>query len=197
MGDLQQLTTLLPPGGVLVTPQAPHPGVQWGYGPGWAWYRYMGEDRAEGASLHLSLAALEAFLAELPSLLGFRPGPTVLGGFSQGGTTSLAYALTRPGRVAGVVSLSGFLMNEAVLGAGPQALGATPVFWAHGTQDPAIPFSLALKGREQILRFGGKLHTVDYPIGHGIVKEEVEELSRWLGRTVPGWGPLDASSGGR
>ena len=47
MGDLQGLRQVLPPGGTLLTPQAPHPGGPWGYGPGWAWYRYLGEDRAD------------------------------------------------------------------------------------------------------------------------------------------------------
>ena len=113
---------------------------------GWAWYRYLGEDRAEAVSLTESLTALDHFLEHLPEELGFRPGPLVLGGFSQGGTTSLAYALTRPGSVAGIVVLSGFLANREGLGVGPEALGPTPLFWAHGTQDPAVPFHLALDG---------------------------------------------------
>jgi predicted esterase len=54
---------------------------------------------------------LEEFLADLPVLLGFQPGPLVLGGFSQGGTTSLVYALTRPGSVDGIVNLSGVPME--------------------------------------------------------------------------------------
>ncbi len=187
MGDLQSLTRILPGGGVLVTPQAPHPGGPWGYGPGWAWYRYLGEDRAEVASLTSSLEALDSFLGELPGRLGFRPGPLVLGGFSQGGTMSLAYALTHPGRVAGVVSLSGFLMNEADLGVGPEALGDTPFFWAHGTRDPAVPHALALRGRKRILEAGGRVEARDYPMGHWVNAQEVEELAAWLNQAVPGW----------
>ena len=148
MGDLQGLARVLPPEATLVTPQAPHSGLKWGYGTGWAWYRYMGQDVVDEASLTSSLSALDSFLNALPELLGFNPGPLILGGFSQGGSMSLAYALTTPGRVSGVVVLSGFLVNEDVLGVGPKALGATPVFWAHGTQDPAVPFSLALRGEK-------------------------------------------------
>jgi phospholipase/carboxylesterase len=45
--DLLELGPLLAPGAVVVTPQAPFPGLPWGYGPGWAWYRFLGRDRPE------------------------------------------------------------------------------------------------------------------------------------------------------
>jgi len=85
MGDLQGLSRVLPPDGSLIRPQAPHSGAPWGYGPGWAWYRYMGEDRVESESLRNSLVALENLMAGLPDVVGFEPGSIVLGGFSQGG----------------------------------------------------------------------------------------------------------------
>ena len=180
MGDLQGLVQVLPQGGSLVTPQAPHPGGPWGYGPGWAWYRYLGQDRADARSLTASLGALDTFLDALPDLLGFSPGPLILGGFSQGGSTSLAYALTRPGRVTGVVVLSGFLVNEEILGVGPDALGTTPVFWGHGTQDPAVPFALALQGRDRLRDAGVELESHDYSMGHWVTPEEVDDLRKWL-----------------
>ena len=96
-GDLQAIRPLLPEDWFLVTPQAPHPGHPWGYGPGWAWYRYVRDDEVDEVSLRQSLDALDAFLDALPERLGFTPGRVVLGGFSQGGTTSMAYGLTRPG----------------------------------------------------------------------------------------------------
>jgi len=181
MGDLRGLATVLPPGATLVTPQAPHPGLAWGYGPGWAWYRYLGHDVVDEASLTSSLRALDSFLNALPDFLGFDPGPLILGGFSQGGSMSLAYALTRPGRVSGVAVLSGFLVNEDVLGVGSAALGATPVFWGHGTQDPAVPFSLALEGRERLRRAGVNLESHDYAMGHWVTPEEMDDLALWLG----------------
>ena len=187
MGDLQGLAGVLPTRGTLVTPQAPHPGAPWGYGPGWAWYRYLGQDHADAESLAGSLKALGAFLERLPEVLGFNPHPLVLGGFSQGGTTSLAYALTHPGAVAGVVVLSGFLVNREALDVGPEKLGGTPLFWAHGIHDPAVPFSLAVEGRERILEAGGKLKARDYPMGHWVAPEEMEDLKEWLEESIPGW----------
>ncbi len=187
MTDLQGLAGVLPGRGTLVTPQAPHPGAPWGYGSGWAWYRYLGGGRAEPASLKESLNALKSLLDALPEHLGFRPGPLVLGGFSQGATTSLAFTLTHPGVVAGVVVLSGFLVGEEALGVGAEALGATPLFWAHGSQDPAVPFPLALEGWERIRGAGGRLEARHYPMGHWVAPEEVSDLKSWLEISIPAW----------
>ena len=196
MGDLQGLARILPPGGVLVTPQAPHPGRPWGYGPGWAWYRYMGEDRAEPRSLDSSLDHLHGFLESLPSVLGFSPGPVVLGGFSQGGTTSIAYALKNPGRVSGIVNLSGFLVDRATLDLRPESLGDTPLFWGHGTEDPAVPFVLALRGRERFRTAGIRVDGRDYPMGHQISMEEMRDLESWLREEIPDWWTEPAPSSG-
>ena len=187
MADLQGLAPVLPARGTLVTPQAPHPGATWGYGPGWAWYRYLGQDNAEAESLAESMKMLEVFLKRLPERLGFLPSPLVLGGFSQGATTSLAYALTHPGAVAGVVLLSGFLVNRRSLAVGPERIGETPLFWAHGTEDPAVPFTLALEGRKRIREVGGKLEARDYPMGHWVTPNEISDLRDWLTKSIPGW----------
>ena len=106
---------------------------------------------------------------------------------------SLAYALTHPGVVDGVVVLSGFLAKESALGAGPKALGSTPLFWAHGTQDPAVPFSLAVEGRSRLETAGIGLEARDYVMGHWVTEEEMSDLKDWLARTIPGW-PRPTSS---
>jgi len=56
--DLQGLRPHLPQGWGLITPQGPHPGQPWGYGQGWAWYRYIAEDRVDATSLQASLGEL-------------------------------------------------------------------------------------------------------------------------------------------
>lgn len=194
MRDLQGLAPAVPEGGTLVTPQAPHHGERWGYGPGWAWYQYLGYGEAEAESMAESLLLLDEFLEGLPQRIGFRPGPVVLGGFSQGGTMSLGYAITRPGSVNGVVVLSGFLAKEETLGAGPEAMlpnpeGTSPLhlFWAHGTHDPAVPFSLAVEGRSRLKEVGIEFEARDYRMGHWVTPEEMSDLRAWLERWIPGW----------
>ena len=174
-GDLQALVPVLPHDWVIVTPQAPYPGSDWGYGPGWAWYRYVQEDEVVAETLQQSLEKVADFLEGLPDVLGFEPGKLVLGGFSQGGTVSVAYSLAHPRAVTAAWNLSGFLAASVVVPGGAEAESATPIFWGHGTSDPNIPFVLAQKGRERLTEARIPLVAMDYGIGHWIVPEEIHD----------------------
>lgn len=174
-GDLQALAPVLPDDWALITPQAPYPGAEWGYGPGWAWYRYLAEDRVVEETLDASLEKIDAFMEGLPDVLGFHPGTTVLGGFSQGGTSSLAFGLTRPGRVAAVWNFSGFLAASVPVPEREDAASPVPVYWGHGLKDPNIPFALAERGRETLTGAGVPLVAMDYPIGHWMLPDEIHD----------------------
>ncbi|MFZ5815986.1 MAG: alpha/beta hydrolase [Bacillota bacterium] len=180
MGDLMGLRPYLPEEMILVAPQAPFPGQPWGYGPGWAWYRFLGRNRPEPESFAAGQEALEEFLRELPGRLPVQPGPLALGGFSQGGTMSLAYALRNPGRVAHCINLSGFLADHPSVRLSAETVRGTRFFWGHGTADPAIPFDLAVEGRAQLRSAGADLTEGTYRMGHSISTEEIQDLVRWL-----------------
>lgn len=173
MHDLQGLRALLPDAWTLVTPQAPFPAAPWGYGPGGAWYRYIEGERVVVETMEESLARLDAFLRALPATLGFQPDRLVLGGFSQGGTMSLAYTLSRPGAADAALNFSGFLAAHVALDESGGDPPRTPIFWGHGTGDPAIPFALAERGRARLRRAGATLEAHDYRMGHSIAAEEV------------------------
>ena len=178
-GDLQALRPHLPPGWALVTPQGPHPGQPWGYGPGWAWYRYLADDRVDTDTLEHSLGQLSAFVQDLPTHLGVAPGRIAIGGFSQGGTISLAWALRNGGDVP-VLNFSGFLIDSPVVPTDPTAVAGQRVFWGHGHRDPAIPFALAEKGRQTLRAGGARLEAKDYEIGHWIAPEEIADAMAFL-----------------
>lgn len=179
MHDLLGLRPAVPDRVAIVAPQAPYPGAPWGYGSGWAWYRYVRGDQVVPETLEGSLGALDEFVPSLARILGAEPGPIVLGGFSQGGTTSLAYGLSRPGRVRAVANFSGFYVSEPAIPV-PAAGVAPPVFWGHGQADPAIPFSLAVEGRSRLVQAGVALDARDYAIGHWIGPDELADFAEWL-----------------
>jgi phospholipase/carboxylesterase len=179
-GDLMGLQPSLPKEAIVVTPQAPFPAAPWGYGDGWAWYRFLGGTTPEPTSFDTGQEALAEFLRDLPAQLPVRPGPLVLGGFSQGGTSSLAYALRHPGEVDGVLNFSGFLATHPSVQATPATVAGTRFFWGHGTQDPNIPFSDARAGRSVLQAAGADLATHDYPIGHWIEPTELRDATTWL-----------------
>jgi phospholipase/carboxylesterase len=179
-GDLFSLQRHLPQEWAVVAPDAPFPGAPWGYGGGYAWYRYLGGTRPEPESYSGSLSALDALLDLIPVLVGGEPGPVVLGGFSQGGTVSTGYALSRPGRVAHVLNFSGFLADHPAVRVVPENTGGTRFFWGHGTQDGNIPFDYAVAGRAALRSAGADLEARDYAIGHWIDPTELDDAVSFL-----------------
>ena len=178
--DLLGLAPAIAPGAVVVTPEAPWSGMPWGYGPGSAWYRFLGGDRPEPESFERSQRELAAFLEGVRAELPVRTGPLVLGGFSQGGVMAMAYALRHPGEVPWVMNFSGFLADHPSVRATAETVAGTRFFWGHGTMDPMIPFALAADGRRRLRDAGANLTARDYPIGHGISPDEAADARAWL-----------------
>lgn len=201
--DMRGLAAQVPRSWTTVVADAPHPAAPWGYGPGRAWYRYLGGTTPEPESFAASLAALDELLAALAGSAGASspagdanptgdaagrvnppgsaaapgsaappPGSSprrlVLGGFSQGGTMSLAYALTRPGRVSHVLNFSGFLADHPDVRTTPESVRGVRIFWGHGFSDPSIPYAYAEAGQDALRAAGASLEARDYPIGHWI-----------------------------
>jgi phospholipase/carboxylesterase len=182
--DLFGLQQRLPAEWAVVAPDAPFPAAPWGYGPGRAWYRYLGGNRPDPTSFTQSLAALDALLDALPALLGHAPGDVALGGFSQGGTMSVAYALTRPGRVEHVLNFSGFLADHPDVHVAAERVRGVRFFWGHGLHDPAIPFAMGAHGRRALHDVGADLEARDYNIGHWIDPDELAHAIAWLQRGI-------------
>lgn len=177
--DLLALAEFFPQAMVAAV-RAPYHAGPWGYGPGFAWYRYLGGVRPDPDHLSHSVAALAELLDHLPSALPHRPGPLVLGGFSQGGTTSLAYALQHPGAVRTLLNLSGFLPDHPEVRVTAETVGDTCFYWPHGLSDPAIPHAYAQQGRAALRQAGACLAAPDYAIGHTIIREEIDDIVELL-----------------
>lgn len=174
----------------IVSLRAPFEAAPWGYGPGWAWYRFVGGTTPEPDSFIAGQQALDGFFQELPARLGrdVAAGDLILGGFSQGGTSSLAYALRHPGAVRGVLVFSGFLATHPSVEATPERVGTTPIWWGHGTADAAIPYADAEVGQRALRAAGANLTAVSYPgMGHSISLPELKAAREWLADlTSPG-----------
>lgn len=184
--DLISLAPYFPENAMFVSPRAPFPGTQWGYGGGWAWYQFLGGTRPEPDSFEAGQAALADFMTRLPPLLPAKPGPIVMGGFSQGSSTSLAFALRNPGATVGVFVLSGLLLSHPSVEAGLAGAKGFPVFWGHGTHDTIIAYDIAQAGRARLRAAGVNLTTRDYPMSHSIDAIEIADLRGWLDQLLAG-----------
>lgn len=179
--DLFPLGRMLHPTATIVSIRAPFPAAPWGYGPGYAWYRFLGGTTPEAESFEWGQQSLAALLATLPERFGGLPGGIFLGGFSQGGTTALAHALRSPGSLRGVLVCSGFLADHPSVVVAPATVGTTPIIWCHGTADTSIPHDHAASGWRALRAAGAELTSHSYEgMGHTIGSAEVADLKEWL-----------------
>ncbi len=168
------------PGHLVVAPRAPFTAMQWNYGPGYAWYRYLGGTTPDPEHFEHSQNELHVLINALPDLLDVRPGPLFLGGFSQGGTMSMGYTLRNPGVVTTTLNLSGFLPDHPSVQVTPETVNGTYFYWAHGLYDKAIPLQIAQQGRRQLQTAGAYLAAVDLPISHTISYNSITDIQTLL-----------------
>lgn len=146
-----------------------------------AWYdiREMSlTNRADAEGVRESMATVDALIAR-EGERGIPPERILLAGFSQGGAVTLAAAANGL-QVAGFIALSTYLPMAPDT---PPAPGAfkPPVFMAHGTFDPVVPFAAGQLGAQQLRALGFEVDWHAYPMQHQVSAEEIADLSAWMG----------------
>ena len=105
----------------------------------------------------------------------------VLAGFSQGGALALSAALRGEHRLAGVIGLSTFLMSPETLEmAFSKTNQATPLFLAHGRQDPVVSLQLGIATRDYLKAEGFAPEWHEYDMPHSVCGEEIAEVREFL-----------------
>ncbi len=133
-------------------------------------------EEAEGSRLRLL-----HFIDEVIEVYRLDPQQVYLMGFSQGAIMSLSLALTRPDRLAGVVAMSGRILPEVLPQLAPrEAFAHLPIFVAHGTADPVLPIHYGRASRERLAGLPVSLTYREYPMGHEITAESLQDITTWL-----------------
>ena len=187
MADLLPVATALslPSTSCMLLPQAPTQAVTVNAGMSMpAWYDIL---CIESDRLDEDAAGLEASARQLHALLarhapGIPAARTVLAGFSQGGALALYTGLRHPQRLAGLLSLSGYLPPAA---ARPAAWQQPPVLCLHGRDDEVVPVAYARQGFEALLAAGCPARWQEYPVGHTIAPEALPVIQQWLAECLP------------
>lgn len=105
----------------------------------------------------------------------------LLAGFSQGGVLAFHTALYYPKRLAGILALSTFLADSESLGSGKAEVNAQiPILMCHGQQDVVLPVTLGKSALTTLKSAGYAVEWREYPMGHEVCREEIQEISRWL-----------------
>ncbi len=152
-----------------------------------AWYDILGNDlarREDEAGLRESQALIEALIA-VEKQRGVPVSHIVIVGFSQGCAMALLAGLRHGERLAGVAGLSGYLPLAASTATERSAANRdVPLFLAHGTQDPVVPFASGVASRDALAALGHAVEWHDYPMPHSVCAEEIGDLNRWLLRVL-------------
>ncbi|MCU0360640.1 MAG: prolyl oligopeptidase family serine peptidase [Bacteroidia bacterium] len=104
-------------------------------------------------------------------------------GFSQGAMMSYDLALAFPGKIKGVLALSGRLMEESKPKSNSPAALNTCFFIAHGTEDERIPATEAEKAVTYLKSKGvNDLEYKIYPMQHVLNGKEISDIRIWLSK---------------
>ena len=149
-----------------------------------AWFDILGtgdiRTREDEEGLRKSLVLVEELIAREKER-GMPANRIVLAGFSQGCAMALLTGLRHKERIAGIIGMSGYLpLAQALEGERSDANRLTPIFLAHGTMDPVIPFMIGEASRDALQALGYDVEWHAYPMPHSVCMEEIQAMNAWL-----------------
>lgn len=148
-----------------------------------AWFDIIALDRKSERDLQgteETRHAVEALIRR-ENARGIPAGRIVLAGFSQGGAAALHTGLRYPEKLAGIVGLSTFLHTFDTLDAeAAPANRDTPIFMAHGTEDPVVEPAMGEETRGQLQQMGYTVEWHTYAMPHAVCPDEIADLGAWI-----------------
>ena len=152
-----------------------------------AWYDIAHASRTlqqDAAGIRASQTAIEALIA-LEIARGIQPGNIFLAGFSQGGAVALHTALRQNPPLGGALALSTYLLLADNLPSEMQPSStATPIFMAHGRNDPVIPCSAGMTAKNTLQELGYAVTWREYDMAHSVCESELRDIEIWLTRQI-------------
>ena len=100
---------------------------------------------------------------------------------SQGGAIALHLGLRRAEGLAGIMALSTYLpLADSLAAEASPAASKTPLFMAHGRQDPVLPFAWGQQARDRLLSGGYAVQWHAYDMPHAVCAQEIHDIGAWL-----------------
>ncbi|WP_269533352.1 alpha/beta hydrolase [Chitinimonas sp. BJYL2] len=149
-----------------------------------AWYDILEigslSRRVDEAGIRSNRDAIRALIAR-ENERGIPTERIVLAGFSQGGAMVYSVGLTHPEKLAGLIALSTYIPSQALIDSEKHTANAnTPIFAAHGVQDPIVPYALGEAAAKQVGTSGHPVEWRSYRMPHSVCMEEIEAIGVWL-----------------
>jgi phospholipase/carboxylesterase len=152
-----------------------------------AWYDIIGIDRRSAEDFAGIQASAEAMAAMIrrENDAGIPSRRICVAGFSQGGAMALHIGTRYPEQLAGIIALSCYLpLSRELTARRDPANDGTPIFMAHGSQDPVVPLPLGEESRQLLQAAGYTVEWHTYPMPHSVCEQEVADLRAYLRRIV-------------
>jgi phospholipase/carboxylesterase len=174
--DLIELAPLFQENLLWISGRGPHE-----LSPGsYDWYHVEQIGRPNPAYLAAALETLDAFITEVLDNYPIDPQKFFLMGFSQGSMIAMSYALTRPGRVSGIIAQSGYIPGEAGLKVDLAGIKDKPFIITHGLEDPMISIDTGHRTRDTLLSLKARVAYHEFHMGHSISSESIAVIRTWL-----------------
>ena len=120
-------------------------------------------------------------LIEREKSRGIAADHIVVAGFSQGGAMAYSVGLTYPERLAGVMALSAYIPSVEELASQRHTVNQqTPIFVAHGTQDPVVGLALGQQAVDWLQQHAYPVKWHQYPMQHQVCFEQIQQIGVWL-----------------
>ena len=152
-----------------------------------AWYDILGPNlisQQDAAGIQASERAIVALIAHEVAR-GIPADRIVLAGFSQGCAMALHTGLRLPQHLAGIMALSGYLpLADRLAAERHPANTQTPVFMAHGTQDPVVVIARGEASRDTLAALGQPVAWHSYPMPHSLHPQEIADISAFLAQVL-------------
>jgi len=152
-----------------------------------AWYDIyppQGIPREDETGLRQSQRAIQALIAR-ENERGVATENIVLAGFSQGCAMTLMTGLRLDRKLAGMVCLSGYLpLAQLTAAERHPANQDTPIFLAHGTQDPMIVLPRAEATRRALVDMDYRVIWKTYVMPHSVCMDEIHDIAAFLRQVI-------------
>ncbi len=156
-----------------------------------AWYDVSFDGvskRPDADGIRASQAAIERLIAREKER-GIDSRRIVLAGFSQGGAVTLQTGLRHAEPLAGLMVLSSYLpLADTVADERSAENIGTPIFMAHGRDDPVIGIELAEQSVAQLKTLGYTVEWHEYAMEHSVCMQEIRDIAAWLAQVLAGTG---------
>ncbi|TPX30293.1 hypothetical protein SmJEL517_g06121 [Synchytrium microbalum] len=139
-----------------------------------------GNTRVDTEGMNETLKSINSWISDEIEA-GIPASRIVIGGFSQGSAMALLHAVTSERKLAGYISLSGWLSRPEAIEQSPGANKETPIFMGHGDSDEVVLHHLGVKSYDALKTAGWNVSWKTYEdMGHSAREDEFEDITKFL-----------------